>query len=237
MHSDIRKTIWFLWYQGETDMPEVVRMSLASWRQHNPDWELILLTDANLADYMDGKSLLGDRWSTIPRAAKSDLIRVHLLAKQGGVWVDASTVCNRPLNDWLPEKLVSGFFAFARPNKDRLISSWFMAAIAGNALVRVYEQAAVNFWQTVHPKTLLVRENKYVGLKGLAKRLYTKKPTWAVNSWFVKQTGISHYFWFHYLFEWLYNTNSSFAEVWNKTPQLSANGPPVVAFWLHKPAG
>lgn len=226
MHGDnLQKTIWFLWYQGEEEMPEVVQMCLRTWRQHNPNWTLVLLTNHNLKDYMDGSAMLGEQWAGIPWAAKSDLIRVHLLAKNGGVWVDASTYCNQPLDDWLPDQMKSGFFAFARPNVDRMISSWFMAAEKNNPLIKLYEKSAFEFWRTINPKTLLKREKRYRGLHGLAQLIYRKNPKWAVKSWFVKTTRISHYFWFHYLFEVLYYADQTFAAMWDATPEISANGP------------
>ena len=34
-----------------------------------------------------------------------------------------------------------------------------------------------------------------------------------------------HYFWFHYLFGDLYNSDNKFKELWNSTPKISADGP------------
>ena len=34
-----------------------------------------------------------------------------------------------------------------------------------------------------------------------------------------------HYFWFHYLFSDLYNSDNKFKELWDSTPKISANGP------------
>ena len=50
--------------------------------------------------------------SLIPPAAESDLLRLYLLNKYGGVWVDSTNLCRRPLNDWLPSAASQGFFAF-----------------------------------------------------------------------------------------------------------------------------
>jgi mannosyltransferase OCH1-like enzyme len=43
------------------------------------------------------------------------LARLCLLRTHGGVWVDATVFCRRPLDEWLPEHAASGFFAFANP--------------------------------------------------------------------------------------------------------------------------
>lgn len=48
----------------------------------------------------------------IPPAAESDILRLYLLKKYGGVWVDATNLCRRPLDAWLPSAACEGFFAF-----------------------------------------------------------------------------------------------------------------------------
>lgn len=37
----IPKKIWFLWYQGLSEAPLVVKKCYESWKKYNPDWEVI----------------------------------------------------------------------------------------------------------------------------------------------------------------------------------------------------
>ena len=67
----------------------------------------------------------------ITYAAKSDFVRICILKKYGGLWVDATTYCTIPLDDWLEKYIQSGFFSFnleTRPKgqPDRLLSSYFL---------------------------------------------------------------------------------------------------------------
>lgn len=43
-----------------------------------------------------------------------DYIRINLLIKYGGVWIDYNVFCVQPLDSWLPSKLSYGFYAFSR---------------------------------------------------------------------------------------------------------------------------
>ena len=45
------KTIWFFWFQGLNDAPEVVRTSLKSWISMNPDYDVVFLDSSNLHTY------------------------------------------------------------------------------------------------------------------------------------------------------------------------------------------
>lgn len=68
-------------------------------------------------------------------ATQSDMIRLQLLCKYGGVWADSTTLCIRPLDAWLCDCCQSGFFAFSNPGKDREMSNWFIASEKNNSLI------------------------------------------------------------------------------------------------------
>jgi hypothetical protein len=78
---------------------------------------------------------------------KANLLRLHLLAGQGGVWADSTTLCAAPLDSWLPPLMEGGFFAFARPGPDRLLSTWLLAATPGHALVGKWLAACLRYWR------------------------------------------------------------------------------------------
>lgn len=131
--------------------------------------------------------------------ALSDQIRLELLHRYGGVWADATTICAKPLDEWLPAAMPEGFFAFARPGPDRMISTWFLAAEKGAYLVEAWREASWTYWSD-----RLERDS---------------------------------YFWVHQLFSSLYESDPSFRELWDRTPQVSAvhrfhfgpNSPDLVA--------
>ena len=65
----------------------------------------------------------------LDHVAYSDLLRVALLTKYGGVWVDAAWFPLRPLDNWLCPLFREGplHFAFCRSN-DTLVECWLLAA-------------------------------------------------------------------------------------------------------------
>merc|ERR1712232_1418088 len=67
----------------------------------------------------------------IPPAAESYLLRLILLVLYGGVWVDSTMLCRRPLDGWLPEAAPNGFFAFSPESiKENLpVMSSFIASV------------------------------------------------------------------------------------------------------------
>ncbi|MGS4946668.1 capsular polysaccharide synthesis protein [Meridianimarinicoccus sp. RP-17] len=148
----IPRRIWAYWDQGEAAAPPVVRACLASWRQHNPGWDLTVL-DRDSAPALAGLPMdPGD----IPVQSYADLLRLRLLAREGGVWVDATTFCLRPLDHWLPMLAQGGFFAFTWtpadrwfiwPNVPRRITNWFLASEPGGAVISAWDARARAYWQ------------------------------------------------------------------------------------------
>jgi hypothetical protein len=83
---------------------------------------------------------------SLTAASLSDILRILLLREFGGVWIDATLYCNRPLDEWLSGVMSEGFFAFAAPGPDRLLSSWFLSAAADNYLISGWCRRTVDYW-------------------------------------------------------------------------------------------
>jgi hypothetical protein len=180
------KELFILWFQGFDNAPEVVKKCLKSWSYYNIDWNINIIDKNNLKKYIKLEEYIDTTNIQINNTALSDIVRCILLFKYGGLWVDATTFCNKSLNDWLPNYINEGFFAFDKPGSDRLISSWFLYSEKNNYIISSWYKSVINYYK--------INSNPHT------------------------------YFWFHYLFGDLYNSDNKFKEIWNNIPKLSANG-------------
>lgn len=141
-------TIWMLWSQGWDDAPKVALSSLASWKDNNPGWTVRALNKQSALEVFGSDipdTLLRE---DLPIEAYSDVLRIELLARFGGLWVDATTICAKPLNQWLPEYGYNrDFFAFSQPGPDRMIASWFLYAPAQGYMITRLRDLMRNYWQ------------------------------------------------------------------------------------------
>lgn len=144
--NELPKKIWMYWSQGADNLPFLVQQCAESWQSLNPDWEFILIDDNTLSDYVDLEGL--DSRADITLQALSDILRVKLLMAHGGVWVDASLFCARPLDEWLYDALDDHFFAFASHRKDRLMTTWFLAGTANSEVLNAWTSAMMTYWQS-----------------------------------------------------------------------------------------
>lgn len=136
---DIPKIIWAYWHSGFENAPEVVKLGIRSWQHMNPDYEVKLLSNNNLCDYLDFDLNIVFQLSSVRclLPIKADILRLYLLSRYGGVWVDATTFCLTPLNTWLPEATAHcHLFNFKQKNNPtRPIEVWFIASPQSSAII------------------------------------------------------------------------------------------------------
>lgn len=180
------KNIFICWFQGFDNAPEIVQQCLRSWTYYNSTtWNIIKLDNSNLGQYIQlDKFIDPQKQSEISINHLSDIIRIMILNRYGGVWVDATTFCNTSLDQWLEPLIQSGFFAFERPNNEILIASWFMYSEPGNYITSEWERLTLEAFNqnTQHPYLII-----------------------------------------HYLFNYLYNNDKKFKEIFDTIPKLPSN--------------
>ncbi len=208
----VPRQIYTLWLQGVEQAPRFVQWNLARWRMLNPDYSLTVLNAEDVAGLLRDS---GIPWQSMTPQALSDVVRAKLLARQGGIWVDATVVASRPLSDWLPEA-VSGtsFFAFERPAPDRPLSSWFLAGSPEHYLTTKWWEQVRRFWSD---KRVMAQ---YQG------SIVPPSPAAAVSP-ATQAPGEYPYFWFHYLFEYLIESDQEFGSHWAACKRPAAE--PAVA--------
>ena len=153
--APLPKIIWMYWAQGVEDAPFIVKRCVESWQRHNPEWDVRVLDAQTVSEVVD----LSDVPDVMPQRVVANMMRLRLLTANGGVWADATTLCHRPLDDWLPLHMTSGFFAFKNPGSGRQLDSWFLVARPGNPVVsawlRVYSDY-ITHCRTVSKKYFMV---------------------------------------------------------------------------------
>ena len=150
------KTIYILWLQGFDNAPNIVKKCVQSWYHYNPTWNIIQIDNNNLNQYIDLNELdinFNDN-PNILASHISDVIRIILLKKYGGLWCDATLFCNKPLDSWLPNVIHEGFFAFDRPGHDRLISSWFLYGEKDNYIIDKWYISTLNHFKKKYNHTI-----------------------------------------------------------------------------------
>lgn len=224
------RRISFYWAQGEAAAPDIVRRCWDLWARMNPGWEVDIHDAADAQAACDALGIA----MPITRQAQSDIFRVWDLAGRGGVYADAGVVPMRPLDDWLPDLVTEGFFAFHDPYRRRQAETWFLYAVPGNPLIAGWQAAIARYWQAKrrpqrHPRELDKGRKGALacwlaGWRGQTGRKAAKIIEPRNRLWSVRPDGgggrpVHPYFWPHYLFDLALAENPDLRAVWERVPK------------------
>lgn len=138
--SQIPKTIWTYWNNAE--LTPVVRKCIDTWKKYNPDYTVIIITPDNLMDYIDfdvKKVRFNDS-----AARESDIIRLNVLAKYGGVWCDASIMMTRPFDFKTDSRHeFVGYYIEHYTTKPQwpCIEGWFFATVPNGKFINAWRDS------------------------------------------------------------------------------------------------
>lgn len=142
--------VWICWFQGEGSAPDLVKACIKSMREQFPNREIVILTDINFSDYVQLPSYILEKYRKgwISRAHFSDILRVELLCRYGGLWVDA-TVLNTG-GDFsildLPLFVYKSLELSRKDNQAIVASSWLISAYSNHPILLLTRKFLRDYW-------------------------------------------------------------------------------------------
>lgn len=111
----LRNKIWVCWWQGLENAPEIVNVCVESIKQNAGKHEVICITEKNYREYVQFPSWIEKKreQNIISRTILSDILRMALLAKYGGIWIDSTFFCRETCFD---EYLTLPIWSIKRPD-------------------------------------------------------------------------------------------------------------------------
>lgn len=145
------RRIWVCWLQGMENGPDIVKVCFNSLQVHLSNREIILITEKNYRDYVAFPEIIQRKidLGIIKGAHMTDLLRLELLIKYGGTWIDATVLCT---DSSIPSYMLdSDLFMFQclKPGRDghtTVCSNWFITATSNNRLLFLMQQLLYSYW-------------------------------------------------------------------------------------------
>lgn len=89
--NDNKHYIWVFWWQGINCMPDIISRCYKQLILTNNDYDIVFLDKNNFHEYVELPTyILSSIGKNISITHFSDILRVNLLYKYGGVWVDST---------------------------------------------------------------------------------------------------------------------------------------------------
>jgi len=143
--NKIPNKIWTFW---DGEVPDVVEKCIDSWRKYNPTYSIVVLNKENLSNYLEPQEIeiLNQPIFNDSVQRFSDVVRLLILSKYGGFWIDASIICHTSF-DWIHEiqekkqveivgYYIDNFTLSDYKIHSPIIENWFFACIPNSPFVK-----------------------------------------------------------------------------------------------------
>lgn len=126
--------IWAFWWQDESKMPDIVKACVKSIRNNSSGHKVVLVDESNYSDFVNISDSVVKKHDDgiMGHAHFSDIVRSALLAKYGGMWIDATVFISQPI----PESVFERTFYTAKSVNEKLLffskSRWAGYFLSGN---------------------------------------------------------------------------------------------------------
>ncbi|CAJ0869908.1 glycosyltransferase [Ralstonia flatus] len=161
----IPKTLHFIWVGDETKRPD---NCIQSWAKLNPGYQIKIWGNTTLAEYQWFNAKHMDAMLDRELNGVADMMRWEILHREGGIVLDADSICLRPLDDALLECEAFACWEseIARPG---LIAAGYFGCKPGNPFVQqivldIHNEPSVVHdmaWKTVGPLRLTESYRRY----------------------------------------------------------------------------
>jgi hypothetical protein len=142
--TELPRRIWVYWAQGMQSAPAVVRRCQEELLRLHTNEEVVVLDDSLVPHYVDVPPIVLER-TQHDKTKFSDVLRLELLARYGGIWMDATCLPRQRVFEPVVDLLASGFFAFRY--RSARISSWLLASEPNHPIVALLREAQYVYWE------------------------------------------------------------------------------------------
>lgn len=148
------RNVWFCWLQGIEQAPDIVKACYRSVEKYvcgSGEWNLVVITEKNLGEYIQLPEYIMDKYKKgiISPACFSDLIRLELLIRYGGLWTDSTVF-------WTGSRLLENFKETELFLPDKWIffngeimqyDNWMIYAKSNQYNLKVVQKCLYQYWE------------------------------------------------------------------------------------------
>ena len=145
----IPKCIWCFW--DSKDLPDTVKRSIDTWKHFNPDYKITVINKKNIKKLIPNINFNKIKIAKDSIQKYSDFIRICVLKKYGGIWIDGSSFSTCSLDEWFHKigiKKTTDFIGYFNPQFNKvkyekkypMIENWFFACPKNSKFVNEWHK-------------------------------------------------------------------------------------------------
>lgn len=147
--ENMENTVWICWLQGIENAPALVQNCYCSVKHHITDKNIIVISKDNFKKYTSLPDYILQKWEKgiISNTHFSDILRVNILLRHGGLWLDSTVYMTGALPNYITN---TDFFAYQNGffNEEMInLGSWLLYSKPNNILLLETENLVFKYWQ------------------------------------------------------------------------------------------
>lgn len=150
MENEFCNKIWFFWGQGIDNGTALTKIALNRLKLLKC-YDVIVLSMNNIREYVEIPNYIYDKFldGKISYTHFSDILRINLLSKYGGIWIDSTVIISKKLNELINK---SSLITIPQDNISYNISqgrwsSWFIGSKEKKYYFAYLKQFYDNYWK------------------------------------------------------------------------------------------
>ena len=148
-YNDGRDNIWICWFQGIENSPEIVKKCVESVKYFMHKKNIKIISNKNIKEYVQFPEWIEEkrRKGIITDAHYSDLLRLELLIRYGGTWIDATTYLTGSIPELFFKK---DLFMYNHSFPDDITNNynnWLISAKKNNIILKEIRDLLYEYWK------------------------------------------------------------------------------------------
>lgn len=149
-YTKAEKRVWICWFQGMEKAPKIVQECYQSVCYWMKNWKITVITADNMNEYVKFPDFILEKWRAgiISNTHLSDLLRIELLIRYGGLWLDSTTYLTGKMPSYIID---SDFFVYRNGWMDMEMinmGSWLIySEYTNNRLLCETQKLLYDYWK------------------------------------------------------------------------------------------
>jgi len=144
IHTPSTNKVFCYWAQGFDAAPPIVPACQRQLKKFTPSESIVLLHANNINNYIAIPEFIKNKLST-HSAFFSDILRLLLLSRYGGTWIDSTCYLTSHLETHhMPEQ---GAFTAFKVGPPSTLSVWYLKATNDSWIIHLWKEAMLIYWE------------------------------------------------------------------------------------------
>lgn len=144
--------VWICWFQGYQNAPDIVKKCIDSVKQYMQDKEINIINEKNYREYVEIPEYIIKKWKKgiISYAHFSDILRLELLTKYGGLWLDATVFMTSNNYIFSYDIPLFVFKSISLNRSEKLATSasnWLIYSCKDNNILMLTKELLYKYWR------------------------------------------------------------------------------------------